>query len=278
MQSAGREAEPANSAAGRSWGTTRGRTSAGRLPRSARLLTWLTGLPGSAGLPQLPDLTRRALAAQPTWERAGGRPRCSASRCGCAGRSGARYCTARRRRSRRTGALVRAAWRSDPVHGVAFVVGLAVGFAVGPGVGEGFVVALAVGLVLGLALGLVLGLALGLVLGLPEADGLPFADGDTSGDVEALADVDAFGEPEGDGDTDADGDADGDALGLVDADACGVGDGFGAGGGGGRKAFVAAPSTAPSDVRLKTGFGAATMPKATARAANACGAPSSATD
>ncbi len=178
------------------------------------------------------------------------------------------------RRSRRTGALVRATGRSDPVHGVAFVVGLVVGlvvgFAVGPAVGDGFVD--------GLAVGLVLGLPLGLVLGLPDADGLPFADGDASGDVDTFANVDAFGEPEGDGDTDVDGDGDSDVLGLTEADAWAVGDGLGAGGGGGRKAFVAAPSTAPSDVRLKTGFGAATMPSATARAANACGAPWSATD
>jgi hypothetical protein len=99
-----------------------------------------------------------------------------------------------------------------------------------------------------------------------------------------LADDVADGEPDtdADGDVDPDGDADGDvdedALGLVDADACGVGDSFGAGGGGGLKAFVAAPSTAPSDDRLKTGLGAATMPSATARAASDCGVPWSATD
>jgi hypothetical protein len=128
------------------------------------------------------------------------------------------------------------------------------------------------------------GLALGFALGLPDADGLPFADGDASGDADALADDVADGEPDADGDTDADGDgdpdgeADGDALGLIEADACRVGDGFGAGGGAGRQAFVAAPSTAPSADRLKTGLGAATMPSATARPASACGAPWSATD
>ena len=136
------------------------------------------------------------------------------------------------------------------------------GFAVDAGVGDGLVGVLAE------AVGV--GLAVGFAVGLPDADGLPLADGDAFGD----ADTDADGDTDPDGDTDADGER----LGLVNAEACGVGDGFGAGGGAGRQAFVAAPSTPPSADRLKTGFGAATMPSATARAAKACGAPWSATD
>ncbi len=125
-----------------------------------------------------------------------------------------------------------------------------------------------------------MGLPVGLALGLPDADGLPLADADELGDADALADVDAeaFADPDGDTDADGETDADGDALGLTDGDGETDADGLGAGGGGGRTALVAAPSTAPSDERLKTGLGAATMPSATARAAIDCGVPCSATD
>ena len=155
--------------------------------------------------------------------------------------------------------------------------------------------------------GLAVGFVAGVVDGLADVDGFADVDGladvDGFADVDGLADVDTcadgelfadgFGdaarEPEADGEPDADGDAVGDAVGDVVAegepDGLSVGDGVAlgdaetlAGGGGGRHAFVAAPSTAPSALRLKTGFGAATMPSAMARAASACGACWSATD
>jgi hypothetical protein len=98
-----------------------------------------------------------------------------------------------------------------------------------------------------------LGEALALVLGDGRAEPVGAPDGVPDAAVPAT--VLEEGEATTEGDTDT--------LGVGVLDACG---------GGGAHARFGAPRTAPSEVRLKTGLGAANMPRALARAASACGA------